>query len=184
MACTPVALSSSTTCETSIGGMLYAYYCKWSEITSFTVTTKAISAIVMNTTGSWKKWAPTRDSTAFFNSTGVDASKSSFQYDQECFMKFAGISLAAVKAANDMTQCCDLVGIIFMNDGSVILQGVELNSALTGVIQSKEAARFVPSVLSGAGDEESKVEFRVKSKAKSIAIADNSAITSTYVEAL
>lgn len=184
MACTPVAYSGQTNCEPAVSGLLYSYYAKFSDITSFTVTTNAITAIVMVTTGSWKKWSPTRDSSAYFNATGEATTKSSFQFKQAAYMKMAGIGMAAVKAANAMIPCCDLVGIHFLVDGTVLLSGVEFNSAGTGIVQSKESARFVPSILSGSGDEESKVEFLVNSVGKNQAVADPSIITTTYVEAL
>lgn len=184
MACSPVAYSAATNCEPSVAGLLYSYFCKYSDITSFTVTSNVISAIVMVTTGSWKAWKPSRDSTAYFNATGEATTKNSFQFNQAAYLKFAGIGSAAVKAANAMINCCDLVGIHFLNDGTVLLSGVEFTSAGTGIVQSKEAARFVPSILSGSGDEESKVEVLVNSKAKNQAVADPSIITEAYVIAL
>jgi hypothetical protein len=184
MACTTTTLVAATNCDPSVGGLLYSYFAKFSEITSFTVTSGAITAIVMSTTDLWKPWKPTRDSTAYFNATGAAPTKSSFQFDQVAFLKYAGISKESVKAANGMIPCCDLVGIHFLNDGSVLLQGVEFNAAGTGIVQSKEAARFVPSILSGSGDDESKTEFLVNSKAKNQAVADPAIITEAYVLAL
>jgi hypothetical protein len=184
MACTPTSLVAATNCDPSVGGLLYSYFAKFSDITSFTVTSGAITALVMSTTGLWKAWKPTRDSTAYFNATGSAPTKSSFQLDQVAFLKFAGISKESVKAANSMIPCCDLVGVHFLNDGSVLFQGIELNAAGTGIVQSKEAARFVPSILSGSGDDESKTEFLVNSKAKNQAVGDPATITEAYITGL
>lgn len=184
MACTTQDLIAATNCDPSIGGLQFSYFCKYSEITSFTVTSGLITAIVMAGSGSWKAWKPTRDSSAYFNATGNAATKNSFQFDQVAFLKYSGISHESVKAGNAMIPCCDLVGVHFLDNGAVLFQGVEFNAAGTGVVQSKEAAKFVPSILSGAGDDESRVEFLVNSKAKNQAIGDKATITEAYITGL
>lgn len=184
MPCTTVALLGSTNCLPAIGGAARAYVCKYSEITSFTVAAGLITAVVMVTTGSWKLWNPTQDRTAYLNATGQDPQKNIFYYDQVGYLKYDSTSKDAIKAANSMTPCCDLVVCWFLHNGTVLFTGVEFNDAGTGIVQSLEPAKYVPSILSGQGDDPSKVEFLIKSKAKNQAVADDAIITITYMAAL
>lgn len=184
MACTTIGLIGSNSCDPSIGGAAKAYVCKYSDITGFTVAAGLVTAITMGAVGSWKEWNPTQDRTAYLNATGQDPSKNNIFFDLLGFFKFAGTSKDAIKAANSIIQCCDLVVIWFLQNGTTLLQGVQFDAAGTGVVQSLEPARYVPNLLSGVGDEESKMEFQIKSKGKNLCVCDDAIIDEAYIEAL
>ncbi len=172
-------------CQPAIGGVDKMYTCRWADIASLTVTAGVVTGITMTSTGLWKKWSPTKDSTAYFKSTGGRATKNAYVSEQEGYLKYQSTTKEAIKAANSVIPCCDGVMIWFLENGSTLLQGVEYNSAGTGIVQSKEAATFNPSMDSGVGDDPSKVDFLIQSKCKSLVVVANEAtITPTYIEAL
>lgn len=182
--CATVPLVAQDTCIPAIGGAAKAFVAKYSEITSFTVAAGLITAIVMDAPGSWQEWNPSQDRSAYLNATGQDPSKNVFFHDFIGLLKYSGTSTAAIKAANSITPCCDLVVIWLFQNGSTIITGVEFDAAGTGIKPSLEPARYVPSMFSGQGDEESKMEFLIKSKGRNIAVADPAIIDEDYILAL
>ena len=161
MACGITAISSSTDCAANQGGIIYSFACKYSDITSVTVTTGVISNFTMSTTGLWKRFDYDLNNTANFNQVGA-LNGNRFTIEQTSFMSFRGITAAYIAAANTASECCDTVWIHFLANGLAIVQGIEFLAATGAPNKSaNRSTRIVPTINTDVALNEARVEYTV-----------------------
>lgn len=181
MACVPIGINQDNeSCATADGGILLSYATDFANITSVTFGTDGeITAIVMDSPGLWEKFVYDDDDTAFYNSTGERTGKKHV-FNQECFMKFEGLSIDKIKAANALKDCCNMVWIHRLNSGLAIIQGIE-NDGSGALTRVKQSAKTTASVLSDTGENTERIEITVNSVCKQIHVVD---LTNAAIEAL
>lgn len=161
MACGITAISSSTDCAANQGGIIYSFACKFSDITSVTVTSNVISGLTMASTGLWKRFDYDLNNTANFNQVGA-LNGNRFTIEQTSFMSFRGITAAYILAANTASECCDTVWIHFLANGLAIVQGIEFLAASGAPDKSaNRSTRIVPTVNTDVALNEARVEYTV-----------------------
>lgn len=180
MACTPIGINQDNeSCATSDGGILTSYVTDFANISAVTFgTDDEITAITMDSVGLWEKFVYDDDDTAFFNSTGERTGKKHV-FNQEAFMKFEGLSIAKVKAANALRDCCNTVWVHFTNGGLAIVQGIEKDG--TGFKRVKQSAKATTSILTDTGENADRIEITINSQCKTVHVVD---LTMAAIEAL
>lgn len=161
MACAITAISSSTDCAANQGGIIYSFACKYSDITSVTITSNVISSFTMASTGLWKRFDYDLNNTANFNQVGA-LNGNRFTIEQTSFMSFRGITAAYILAANTASECCDTVWIHFLANGLAVVQGIEFLAATGAPNKSaNRSTRIVPTINTDVALNEARVEYTV-----------------------
>lgn len=170
MACTLVGINSVTDCTPNYGGITKSFGCKLSEITSVTMTANVITGFTMSGVGLWEEYIYDADGTANFNQTGA-INNNRFSNEQVAFMKFKGITAAYVAAANNAKDCCDVVFIHVLANGTRLVQGFEALAA-TGAPErtANRATRIVPNINSDTTQNEARMEYTVSGNANSFTL--------------
>ena len=178
-----IALDSGNNCDIVDGGLTHSYYVDREYIDSVTATGNVISAITMGAASKWERLDYDRDNTAYYNQTGSRNGKR-IAYDQECFLKFAGLDEVFADASDTVKGICDLVFIHVMTNGKRIVQGIELDAAATGGfdVTKLQSTRLTPSLLSDTSDNESRTEWTIAGQAK--VSSPYTTLTDTAIEAL
>lgn len=167
MACGLTDITAIATCETN-GGIVESVGCKFTDITSVTLTSGVVSNFTMASTGLWQEYTYALDSTANFASTGARNGNRITQ-EQAAFLKFPGITEAYLLAADNAQQCCDVVFIHFLANGTKVIQGLE-RLASTGAPSrtANQSTRIVPTANTGTSNEEARLEFNIQGNANSM----------------
>jgi len=167
------------------GGIYQSYICNLDDVTDITFTSGVLTGITVGTVGSFKKFVFDDDNSAFYNQEG-SFSGTRFTNAQSAFMKFSGLSAARATAADCARQAYRVIAFHFLNDCSVMVQGVEEGAGCDSANfkHSRVPARIAPSVKSNTSDTESALEFSITSEARSIVPVDPTTITSAVLDAL
>lgn len=154
--------STESNCDNS-GGIKYSYGVDKNEITAVTVDgTGVITGFTMSGLGLWAKVEFDDDeNVAFYNQSGA-LNGSSIDFTQEAFMQFNGVTQAKIAAANQAKACCGTVWIHFFKDGSVVVQGIEVDNSQNWAF-TKVNARVVPTANSGTGTENNLMNYSIQS---------------------
>lgn len=183
MACAVVAMTKSDACSATDGGIKESRIAKFSDITTVVFTAGDITNFVMTTTGLWKKFQfDTVDDTAYFNQEG-ERTGNKHIYNQTAFLKFGGITLARVKSAESLKDCCELVAIHLMNNGLLVAQGLELVGTDEWSTTKKPLMATV-NIMTGTGTEEDRIEISLISQSKQAAKVLPIAMTLADIDAL
>ncbi len=185
MACAIAALNSTSGCPDNEGGLQYSYACKLTDITAITTSSGVITNFTMSTTGLWKKLVYNLDETSYFNQQGERTNETgALKYQQEALLKFGGMSSAYKSFADDIADCCKLVFVHVLTNGSRVIQGLEIDSAAVGGFTGTKVrdTLVVPSQMGGTAAEESRLEILIRGKGKKL--APFTTITDTAIEAL
>lgn len=122
------------------------------------------------------------DNSAYYNQAPVDGKT---EWNQEGYLKWNKITAAKVEAANAAAGCCDgFVLVWFMNDGSVLVQGLDFFKATTKWKFTKEKALIKPGVMGNTGDGKSHMDYKITSVAQTLVPVDATIITEDYMDAL
>lgn len=161
MACGLTGLSSSTDCTANQGGILYSFACKFSDITSVTVTSGVISGLTMSTTGLLKRYDCDINNTANYEQTG-SLNGNRFSIEQKTLLQFRGISAAYIAAANTAAECCDTVWFHFGANGTTHVQGIEYQAATGAPTKTaNRTTRIVPKITTDVSQNEARVEYEI-----------------------
>ena len=182
MACALEALSSVHDCVPNEGGIVKSYACKLADITTVTLTSGVVSNFTMASTGLWKKYEYDKDATANFNQVGA-LNGNRFTIEQTAFFKFKGIDANYIDAANNAKQCCDVVIIHFLANGTKLIQGLESQAATgapTGT--NNRSTRIVPTINTDTSANEARMEFTVAGNSNTFTLTTS--LSDTAIEAL
>jgi len=185
MACALVALDSTSGCPDNEGGLQHSYVCKLSDITAITVTSGVISAITMSTTGLIKKLVYDKNETSYFNQVGERTNDTgALKYSAEALMSFGGMSSTYKSFADDMGDCCKLVFFHVLQNGSIVVQGIEIDTGATGNFTGTKVrdTKITPTQNSGTSAEEAALQIIVRGRSKKM--APFTSLTQAAIEAL
>lgn len=185
MACALVALDSTSGCPDNEGGLQHSYACKLSDITAITVTSGVISAITMSTTGLIKKLVYDKNETSYFNQVGERTNDTgALKYSAEALMSFGGMSSTYKSFADDMGDCCKLVFFHVLQNGSIVVQGIEIDTGATGNLTGTKVrdTKITPTQNSGTSAEEAALQIIVRGRSKKM--APFTSLTQAAIEAL
>lgn len=182
MACTLVGINSVVDCSPNYGGIVKSFGCKFADITSVTVAANIITTFTMASIGLWKQYLYDADGTAKFDQDGT-VNNNRFSCEQGAFMKFKGVTAAYVAAANNAKDCCDVVFIHVMANGTRVVQGIE-SLAATGAPDRtfNRSTRIKPSLKSDTTQNESRMEFVVDGNSNSFTLTTS--LTDAAINAL
>lgn len=182
MACALVPLSSVQDCTPNEGGIIRSYVCNLTDITGVTVALGVITNFTMASAGLWKKYEYDRDATANFNQVG-SLNGNRFTIEQTAFVKFKGINAAYVKAANDAKDCCDIVVIHVLANGTRLVQGIEYQETTGAPIGSKNrSTRITPTINTDVSSNEARMELSIAGNSNTF--AQTTSLTDAAIEAL
>lgn len=161
MACGLVGISSVVDCTPNEGGIIKSFAAKLADITNVTLTAGVLSNFTMASTGLWEEYVYDKDATANFNQVGA-LNGNRFTVEGTAFMKFKGISQAYVDAANKAKDCCDVVFVHVLSNGTRLVQGLEYLTA-TGAPQGSinRSTRIVPTINTDTSANEARMEYTV-----------------------
>lgn len=185
MACGFTALNSTTGCPDNEGGVQYSFVAKLEDITAVTVSSGQISNFTMASTGLWKKLEYDKDGTSFFNQTGSRTNDTgAHKFDAESFMKFGGMSQTYKAWADDAIDCCKVVIIHVMTNGTRRVQGIEIDSAAVGGFTGTKSrdTKMTVNDMGGTTEEEARIEVSTKGRSKKL--APFTTLTDTAIAAL
>ena len=186
MSCEIISIINAADAECSEvdGGINTSFGLRDTDIDDLTFDASGIlTGITLAVGGSVAEFEFDDDDSGFYNQEGVrDGLK--FTINQTAFFKFSGVDQVKVYKANQIKGCCKTVWVHFLNDGSVLVQGVQYDFNTNAWDYSKKRARVNPNVLSDTGDNASRVEYNIESVAKTFIAADSATITKAYIRAL
>lgn len=170
MACTLVGINSVTDCTPNQGGIVKSFGAKLSDITSVTITAGVITNFTMGSVGLWEEYVYDGDGTANFNQTGA-VNNNRFSCEQAAFLKFKGITSAYITAANNAKDCCDVVFIHVLANGTRLVQGFEALAA-TGAPERTQNrnTRIIPNVNTDTTQNEARLEFNITGNSNSFTL--------------
>lgn len=170
MACTLVGINSVTDCLINYGGIVRSFGVKLSDITAATITAGVISNFTMASAGLWEEYVYDADGTANFNQTGA-INNNRFSVEQIAFMKFKGIGASYVAAANNAKDCCDVVFIHELANGTMLVQGMEALAATGAPNRTfNRSTRIIPTLNTDTTQNESRMEFSISGNANSFTL--------------
>lgn len=182
MACTLVGINSVTDCLPNQGGIVRSFATKLANITGVTIAAGIITNFTMSGVGLWEEYVYDGDGTANFNQTGA-VNNNRFSVEQVAFMKFKGITAAYIDAANNAKDCCDIVLIHVLANGTRLVQGIEALAA-TGAPERTQNrnTRIIPNVNTDTTQNEARMEFTVSGNANSFTLTTS--LTDVAIAAL
>jgi len=144
--------ATASNCDNN-GGIKYSYGTDAENITGVTVGANGeITGFTMDSIGLWAKHVfDDDDNVAFFNQEGTQ-NGSSTEFNQNANWQFNGINQTKIEALNLAKACCGTVWIHFHEDGTVTVQGIEVDNSQNWAL-TKNRAKVVPSANSGTGNE-------------------------------
>lgn len=183
MACALTELNSAGGCDFIEGGILYSYAVDLAKVSAITLTSGVISNLTMTTPGQFVRWDYDDDATANFAQPGT-RNANQITIEQAAFMKFKGFTAAYVDAANKAIQCCNVLVIHVLSNGTRVVQGLEQSSgAAGGFVKTKVlGTRVVPNMQTGTTSEESRLEFNVTGTARTFTLTTS--LNDAAIEAL
>lgn len=170
MACTLVGVNSMADCSPNYGGIVKSFACKLADITSVTIASGVITNLTMASTGLFEEYVYDGDGTANYNQTGA-INNNRFTNEQVAFMKFKGITAAYVAAANNAVQCCDVVFIHVLANGTRLVQGIEALTT-TGAPSPTfvRSTRIIPTINTDTTQNEARMEFSISGAANTFSL--------------
>ena len=167
MACSLIGINTVTDCAINYGGIVKSFACKLADITSVTIASGIITTFTMASTGLWEEYVYDADGTANFNQTSA-LNNNRIAIEQAAFMKFKGITNAYVAAANAAKDCCDVVFIHVLANGTRLVQGLEEQSATGAPVRpANRSCRILPNLTTDTTQNEARMEFNVTSSSNS-----------------
>lgn len=185
MACTLTALNSTTGCPDNTGGVQYSYYTLLANIATVTVTGNVITAMTMAGATDWEKLEYDKNDTSYFNEVGARLNDTgALSYAQEALLQFGGFNNSFGAAADNTGDCCQLVFIHVLVNGSRVLQGLELDSTATGGFTGTKLrdTKVTPTFNTNTSAEEAFLQYLVRGTAKKL--APFTTLTDAAIEAL
>lgn len=185
MACTLTALNSTTGCPDNTGGLQYSYYTLLSNIATVTVTGNVITAMTMNGATDWEKLEYDKNDTSYFNQPGARFNDiGALSYPQEALLQFGGFNATFGAAADATGDCCQLVFIHVLTNGSRVVQGLELDATATGGFTGSKIrdTKVTPTMNSNTAAEEGYLQYLVRGTTKHL--APFTTLSDTAIEAL
>lgn len=149
-------------CSKFIGGLRATYAIDWLDVDTATVTAGVLTAITLKAGKGMVKIEGDDDNTSFYNQEGAREGNA-YRNTQSAFIKFTGLTNAKVVAANHSKGVLKGLYIHLLNDGSLHVQGGELNVDGTLLIPSFQGAKLNPSAKSNTGEGESALEYNIQS---------------------
>lgn len=170
MACTLTGINSVVDCNPNYGGIVKSFGCKLSDITSVTITAGEITNFTMAAPGAWEEYLYDADGTANYNQVGA-INNNRFSCEQTAFLKFKGITTAYITAANNAKDCCDVVFIHVLANGTRVVQGFEALAA-TGAPDrtANRSTRIVPTINTDTTQNEARMEYTIAGNANSFSM--------------
>lgn len=170
MACTLTGINSVTDCTPNYGGIVKSFGCKLSDITSVTITAGEITNFTMAAPGAWEEYIYDADGTANYNQVG-SVNNNRFSCEQTAFMKFKGISTAYITAANNAKDCCDVVFIHVLANGTRVVQGFEALTATGAPTRpANRSCRIIPTINTDTTQNEARMEYAVTGNTNSFSM--------------
>lgn len=164
MACALADMLGSD-CPAVDGGIYVAFAIEGANISDITISSGVITGITLASSEVFYRFEFDRDNTGYYNQTGQRSTLRNHTYQQEAFMKFAGVSATRVASAHGTVDCCNLVWIYFLNNGQIgYVQGIEVIDDSTWRF-SKQSARTLVNIMSDTDENEDRVEITVQSLA-------------------
>ena len=185
MACALSALNSTTGCPDNTGGIAYSYYTLLANIATVTATNNVISAMTMNGATDWEKLEYDKNDTSYFNQPGQRFNDiGALTYPQEALLQFGGFNNTYGLAADSTGDCCQLVFIHVLTNGSRVVQGLELDATATGGFTGTKIrdTKVTPTQNSNTAAEEAFLQYLIRGTAKKL--APFTTLTDTAIEAL
>ena len=183
MACEIIGIDTSALDCANDGGITKAYMCKLSDITAITVTSNVISGFTMASTGLWIEFVPDANQTAYFNEEG-SITNDRHSNETTGFMQFQGVTNTYITNANKLKDCCDLVIIWVMTNGTRRVQGIEYDTTAVGnIARSKNRrTRAAIRILSDTAANGSRMEYTITGNNKDFSMPTS--LTDSAIEAL
>jgi hypothetical protein len=165
MACALAGINSVTDCTPNQGGIIRSFGTELANITSVTIASGVITNFTMSGVGLWEEYVYDRDQTANMNQVGA-LNNNRFTVEQTAFLKFKGITQAYVDAANKASECCDVVFVHVLANGTRLVQGFEYLTA-TGAPEATigRPTRIVPTVNTDTSANEARMEYTIAGNA-------------------
>lgn len=164
MACTLVEMTQES-CVASDGGIRYSFIIDTASIDAAGITSALNVVSAMTTTGTWTLFEyDTDDDTAYYNQEG-ERTNNRHVFNQTAFMKFAGIDSSKGDAAQKIVECCSLAAVHFMNNGKVLLQGIELLASPAWQV-SKKKCKATVNIMTDTGANEDRIEVTLSSQSR------------------
>lgn len=170
MSCELIAISEDN-CVDPYGGIHTSYIlpCEDVDVITFGSDNEITDLTLQGTpTLGVVKYVYEDDDTGYFNQTGERTNKR-HTFEGEAFMKFVGLDITKVKAANGLKACCCLIAVHFTNSGIALAQGVEWNpdiGASGDWRRSIRKCRATVNIMTGTGEEEDRVEITLTNKSR------------------
>lgn len=189
MSCTLLPILTDA-CAPARGGVSHFFVTSYNSITGITLGTGPTAGVItnftMSQTGLWKKFVPTKNQTAFFNQTGERPNEFSntHRFVQELFAQFSGIDKGRLDAIDALKDCCQLVVIVVLANGTRLVFGLEVDTTATGnrVPSVEGDCRATVSALSDTAANEARVEVRITARSSNASPTTN--MTDAAIEAL
>ena len=185
MACTLTALNSVTGCPDNTGGIQYSYYTLLANIATVTATNNVITAMTMSGATDWEKLEYDKNDTSYFNETGERLNDvGALAYAQEALLQFGGFNNTFGLAADNTSDCCQLVFIHVLTNGNKVVQGLELDAAATGGFTGTKLrdTKVTPTFNTNTSAEEAFLQYLARGRAKKL--APFTTLTDAAIEAL
>lgn len=164
MACTLIAIGEEE-CVVADGGIRVSYLAPCSDVADFTVAAGVVSAITMEAAGSFTKFVYDDDGTASYNQEGA-RTNNKHTLTQTAVQKFAGLDQPKVNAGNALIDCCCLVGVHFMNNGTAHVQGIEVGPSGTTWKLTRRKAKATVSGMSDTDENEDRLDVQIISQSR------------------
>ena len=170
MACGLVGINSVTDCAPNFGGIVKSFGCKLADITAATITSGVVSNFTMASTGLWKEYLYDSDGTANYLQQGA-LNNNRFSNEQTAFLKFKGITATYVDAANKASECCDVVFIHVLANGTRLVQGFEALAATGAPARTaNRSTRIVPTINTDTTANEARMEYSIAGNANTFSL--------------
>lgn len=170
-------------CVDSSGGLLHSYGVSKEYISAVTVSGGVITNFTMSTADKWQKFEYAGNGTSSFVQTGARTGNK-IQYDAVATMVFPGHTAAYKAAADAAAACCQMVFVHVLNNGTRVVQGLEIDGAVAGGASKTKVAdtKVTPTMTTGTSTEESNLTYSVTGSSR--LLAPFTTITDTAIEAL
>lgn len=176
-----IAIGAESDCKNP-GGVLHVYGTDFANITAVTVASGVITGFTMGSTGQWAKLEPDdEDDVAFFNEEG-ELAGNNVNMNGTGFLKFNKPTAAKIDAADKIKDCCGVVLIWVLNDGTRLVEGIDIDYTDDSWAFSKTKPRVIPNRLSDTGANSSRLEYNVQHVGK--ALSRTTTLTDSAIEAL
>lgn len=169
-------------CVKSIGGIRASYGINWKDVESVAYSAGKITGIVLKSGKKLAKLVYDDDNTATYTQEG-QRNGNDFRVNQTATLKFTGASGDKVVIANKAKGVLNGLWLHLANDGTVHVQGAEINGSGDGVVKSTQGAKVNPNVNTNTSEGASDVTYNIVSLATDFLVCSNT-IDEDYLDAL